>query len=120
MRRRGPWRFGWGFAALLSGFGCCERVGCRATTGSALGTGGGEAREGTFANHVTFKFGDVVERGNKPGPTRCTAGDGVGDYPPAAEGFECVLLHCGVLAVGGNAGVADEGDVCDGPEPRQL
>ena len=164
---------GWGFAALLSGFGCRECVGCYdgpASTDPAVGSGRGEAGEGAFANHVTFKFSEgshhgeeefpfsggpvgseecagedlegdvfvvevvgdgedffdgsveavqfssdaesvvgseVVERGYKAGPAGCTAGDGVGEDPPAADGFECVLLHRGVLAVGGNASVVD-------------
>ena len=137
MRRRGPWRFG-------SGFGCRECVGCYdgpASTDPAVGSGGGEAGEGAFANHVTFEFregghhgeeefafsggpvgsgecagedlegdafvvevvgdgedffdgsseavqfpdaegvalSEVVERGDKPGPAGCAAGDGVGE-----------------------------------------
>ena len=154
------------FAALLSGFGCCERVGGddgRASTDPALGSGGGEAGEGAFANHVSFEFGErghhgeeefafsggpvgsgecagedlegdvfvvevvgdgedffdgsaeavqfpdaesvvgseVVQRGDKPGPAGCTAGDGVGEDPPAVL---CVSVgddEAGVVRRGG-------------------
>ena len=59
---------GWGFAALLSGFGCRECVGCYdgpASTDPAVGSGGGQAGEGAFANHVTSEFGEGGHHGEE-------------------------------------------------------
>jgi hypothetical protein len=74
----------------------------------------GSAEAVEFPDAQSVALSKVVEGGDQPGPAGCTAGDGVGEYPPAANGCECVLLHRGVLAVGGNPGVADESYVCGG------